>query len=77
MTKTNSFVPIPESSLPDMMGKRVHVSWARWGCTWELAKVDGRTATLRTPKTRKIVTTDISTLFYTKKHAPEGATTKG
>lgn len=70
MPKTNSFVPIPEAALPSVMGKRVHVNWARWGCTWELIKVEGRMATLRTPKTRRIVTTDISTLFYTKKNAP-------
>jgi hypothetical protein len=77
MPKTNSFVPIPETALSSVMGKRVHVNWARWGCTWELIKVDGRVATLRTPTTRKIITTDISTLFYTKKHAPTENATKG
>ncbi len=77
MPKTNSFIPIPESALPTMMGKRVHTNWARWGCTWELVKVDGRIATLRTPLTRKLLTTDIGTLFYTKNHAPQVSATKG
>ena len=77
MAKSNSFIPIPEDALPALIGKQVHVTWARHGCTWNLIGVKNGFATLMTPKTKRTVTTPISKLLYTKKHAPEGASTKG
>lgn len=69
MARPDVFPPIPPDELPAMVGKQVHVRWARSGCTWNLVKVEGRTATLRTPKTKRVITADISDLLYTHKHA--------
>lgn len=62
---------IPEGELSKMMGKQVHVFGYRWGCTWHLIEVNGRSATLQTPKTKRRITMDIGKLCYTKKYEPK------
>ena len=68
-----AFIPIriPEDDLPNMINKQVHVSWARKGCVWNLLKVEGVLATLKTPKTHKVITTHINNLLYIRKHGQD------
>lgn len=59
------------ADLPRMIGKGVHVSWAAKACIWQLKAVEGETAVLITPKTRKRITTSIYNLQYIRKHIPK------
>lgn len=62
-------VPIPKEDIPNMIGKRVHASWAKWGCNWTLKSVEGDVAILVTPVTGKTIRTKVSDLVYTKRYS--------
>jgi len=67
--KEKGLPPIPESDLRAMIGKRVHLSWARVGCNWVLKEVIGDIATLETPSTGIKRKAKITDLVYTKRYA--------
>lgn len=68
-TAAEKGTPIPLADVPNMIGKRVHAAWAKWGCNWVLKSVDGDMAILETPTTGKVLKTKVSDLVYTKKYA--------
>ena len=46
-----AMVPIPREALPQMIGKPIHLSWARNGARWILRRIEGDTLHLETPRT--------------------------
>jgi hypothetical protein len=70
----HKFVQIPENEIQQMIGKSVHVRWAKFGCVWKLVKVENGIATLRTPKTQKIITTKQSDLCFVRADAERRTT---
>jgi hypothetical protein len=54
---------IPADKLPKFINELVHVSWARRGCVWRLRSINGKSATLETPTTKKIINTSINYLY--------------
>lgn len=63
-----SGVPIPKEDIPNMIGKRVRLSWALSGCQWHLKVVDGDKVILETPVTGKPLIGRVDDLIYTRKH---------
>lgn len=51
-----------------VLGICYHISWAWRGCYWQLVKIEGDTAHMITPKTRKQFTCKVSDLRMTHKH---------
>jgi hypothetical protein len=71
MSKRQPYIPIPAADLPRMVGKQIHLKWAKPGCTWRLEKVEGETLYLRTPKTGKAFLGRASDACYTRTHEPK------
>lgn len=66
-----NLVPIPRDELPKMVGKLVHLSWARQnGMVWRLERIVGDVIYLRTPSTGKPLTARAGEACYTRKNEP-------
>lgn len=48
---------IPFDRLQNMIGEKIHISWAHLGCVWILEEIIGNKIKCRTPKTNKILIT--------------------
>lgn len=66
-------VPIPKDKLPDMLGKKIHLRWAKHGCVWNLLKINDDTIELITPSSRKQRTAKASDACYIRMHEPENS----
>lgn len=53
-----------------MIGKGIHLSWAKNGCIWILQKIDGEVMHLITPSSGKKRIDHIKNACYTRKHEP-------
>lgn len=62
--------PIQPKDLPAMVGKCIHLNWARAGCVWILERIEGDTMHLITPSTGKRRMAHINDACYTRKHDP-------
>jgi hypothetical protein len=69
----SGYVPIPPDKLPHMVGKGIHLTWARRGCVWRLERIEGDTLHLYTPETKKRMTAKASDALYTRAHEPKEA----
>lgn len=68
---STNLVPIPRNELPKMVGKLVHLSWARSnGMVWRLERIEGDLIHLRTPSTGKPLTARAEEACYTRAHEP-------
>jgi hypothetical protein len=66
-----TLVPIPQDDLPRMVGKAIHLRWAKRGCVWVLTKIEGEVLHLRTPKTGRPLTGKAKDACYTRAHEPK------
>ena len=64
-------VPIPTADLPGMVGKPIHLAWAKRGCVWILNRIEGDLLHLHTPTTKRPTTAKAADACYTRKNAPE------
>lgn len=49
-------------------GSCYHISWAWRGCYWQLDRIEGETAHMLTPRTRKRITCKVSDLRETHRN---------
>jgi hypothetical protein len=61
---------IPKEELPKMIGKGIHLSWAKPGCIWILDSINGEMLKLHTPMTGKRVEAEAKDALYTRKNEP-------
>lgn len=63
-SKSDPLLPV----INPKIGARYHLSWARsHGMIWVLTAIDGETAIMRTPKTKKILKTKVADLRHTRR----------
>lgn len=67
-------VPISREDLPRMVGKQIHLSWARNGCVWQLMSIEGDKIHLRTPSTWRPRIADAKDACYIRLHEPQEVT---
>lgn len=62
---------IPSEELPKLVGKSIHLMWAKKGCVWKLVKInpDG-TILVMTPVGGKFRTAKACDACYTERHRP-------
>lgn len=70
------YAPIPLDALPAMIGKPVHLSWARPGCHWILDAIDADTLLLRTPKSGRRITAKAADARYVRRFQPQTKETR-
>jgi hypothetical protein len=63
-------VPIPTDKAECLIGKLVHVRWAKAGCCWRLLSISNGEAHLETPKTGRKLVVPIADLCYTRRDEP-------
>lgn len=66
------FQPIPREKLPEMIGKRIHLSWAYHGITWILDKILGETMYLHTASSGKRLQSHTKFAQYCRRYEPDG-----
>lgn len=66
----NGMVRIPAVALPSMVGKPIHLAWAKGGCVWILTALEGDRIHVRTPKTGRRMTGNAADACYTRANQP-------
>ncbi len=66
--KEQGMVPIPAEDLSKMIGKPIHLSWARNGARWILVSIEGGTIHLRTEKTNRLRTDKAENAMYVRRY---------
>ena len=69
-TAADVFPSIPLADLPKMLGKPIHLAWARPGDVWILDAIDGDEIRLHTPKTHKRRVDYVRNACYARRYTP-------
>lgn len=66
------FFPIPADKLPGMVGRVIHLAWARPGARWRLERVEGDTLRLLAVKSGRRLTAKAADACYVRSDEPQG-----